>query len=151
MKIEIYCDGAYSRKLNCGSYAALFFKNGSKEPFKRKSAIHTNSSSNQCELHGLITSLETCLEEKWSYVAIYSDSQYCVKSYNGWMEKWKNKGWKKGNRDPVMNLELMKRLYDLKTYIRRTNQLVSVIWIRGHNGDHRNDLADAAAKELIYG
>ena len=34
---------------------------------------------------------------------VYSDSEYCVKEFNEWLNNWKPKGWRKLDKKPVVN------------------------------------------------
>lgn len=77
-------------------------------------------------------------------VDFVSDSQYLVKGMSEWIRGWKARGWvRKGG--VIENLELWKALDEAAT-----RHQVRWIWVRGHDGNPRNefanDLAVAAAK-----
>ena len=78
--------------------------------------------------------------ESRSRVALYSDSQYVVNGLKSWMDGWKARGWKRSGNSPVKNLELWKRLDDL----RREHDLTP-IWVRGHNDHPENERCDRLA------
>lgn len=73
------------------------------------------------------------------YGEIYSDSEYVVKGFNIWMHGWVKKGWKK-KKGELKNATLWKKLHELRSKFHG-----KVFWVRGHNGDFMNELADAGA------
>jgi ribonuclease HI len=77
-------------------------------------------------------------------VEFISDSQYLVRGMNEWLRGWKARGWaRKGGA--IENVDLWKAL-DLAA----ARHDVRWIWVRGHDGNPRNefanDLAVAAAR-----
>lgn len=151
--IEIYTDGSYSRKKNKGAYAVACFLEGESTPVLVRTGVDRFSSSNKCEMLGLVNALKIILEAKIEReFIIHCDSQYCVKMFNSWINRWKGRGWKKSNKRPVLNLDLVKMIDNLKTKIKESGgYCVKVVWVKGHNGDERNELVDKLAKDLVYG
>jgi len=71
---------------------------------------------------------------------IRCDSQYAVNGYNQWLEGWAKKGYhKKGG---LANANLWRDIDALKAVV---GNRVRIIWVKGHAGDHLNELADEAA------
>ena len=69
-------------------------------------------------------------------VHVYSDSKYVVDAINkGWVRKWRKVGYK-----DKKNPDLWERL--LKVHDRHR---VTFHWVRGHNGDPRNERVDVLA------
>lgn len=70
------------------------------------------------ELYACIRALEVFYEsiddEKKYELTIYSDSQYTVHCMNRWVHNWKVKSWKKANGKPVLNVDLIKKLDELR-------------------------------------
>ncbi|MEV0945212.1 ribonuclease H [Rhodococcus sp. NPDC049939] len=75
---------------------------------------------------------------------IESDSQYAIKCASEWLPGWKRKGWKTASGAPVKNLELVQSI-DLA--ISERLGPVRFRWVRGHVGNHYNEMADALAGE----
>ncbi|MBO3128869.1 ribonuclease HI family protein [Dermatophilus congolensis] len=76
-------------------------------------------------------------------LTIYCDSQYVINSITKWMPGWKRKGWKKGNGQPVLNLDLMQAIdAELNGGIQRD---VEFKWVKGHAGHELNEAADRLA------
>lgn len=77
-------------------------------------------------------------------VELVSDSQYVLKGLTEWRAGWERKGWRNSKGELVANLDLWKRLFAAADARR-----VSVRWVRGHNGDRANEMADALANQAL--
>lgn len=134
--IEFYTDGSYSIPRGLGKWAVVVVENN--ESVDIQSGELTNSTSNRAELTALITALKLSqnIEE---IVTIYSDSQYVVQGYSSWMEGWKKSNWQNFNGKPTKNADLWKEIYKLK------KPTIRVKWVKGHDGNMFNELADETA------
>ncbi len=96
--------------------------------------------NNTAELNALYQAQMIAQEEieKGRSVAIFCDSQYCVKSITLWAKSWKAKGWKKKGED-IKNLDLIKPMYELHQEIQ---DKVEILHVNGHVGVEGNELAD---------
>lgn len=77
-------------------------------------------------------------------VELVSDSQYVLKGLTEWRAGWVRKGFKNSKGETVANLELWKKLYQVADA-----RKVSTRWVRGHNGDARNEQADRLAGKAL--
>ena len=82
-------------------------------------------------------------------VEIYADSSYVLKGITEWIENWIKKDFKN-----VKNVELWKKLYNLKGQIEKLPSIKLVFnKVKGHNGDKYNEMVDKlasnAAMEVI--
>ena len=130
--IYLYTDGASSGNPGPGGYGVVL-KCGSAE--KEMSGGFALTTNNRMELLAVIKGLEAI---RWSNAEVHvvSDSSYVVKAINeGWLEKWKRKGYAK-----VKNPDLWMRLEPLLRYHR-----VSFHWIKGHAGHPENERCDRLA------
>ncbi|MGC0366039.1 ribonuclease HI [Rhodococcus sp. 27YEA15] len=75
---------------------------------------------------------------------IESDSQYAIKCASEWLASWKRKGWKTANGSAVKNLELVQ---SIDRAITDRVGPVRFRWVRGHVGNHYNEMADKLAGE----
>ncbi len=79
---------------------------------------------------------------------IESDSQYAIKCASEWLAGWKRKGWKTSTGSQVKNVELVRAI---DREIAERSGPVRFRWVRGHVGNHFNEVADtlagAAARE----
>jgi len=66
---------------------------------------------------------------------IYSDSEFWIKVITEWSLKWEANGWQK--KGGIKNLDIVQEVCAL--YRRSQAKLV---WVRGHNNDPGNELAD---------
>lgn len=76
---------------------------------------------------------------------VYSDSAYCVNTFNNWMKGWKAKGWKRSKGQTVENLDLIKEWDNLLN----EGYSIDLRHIKGHNGHIWNELADDLATGKI--
>ncbi|THG33532.1 ribonuclease H family protein [Naasia lichenicola] len=72
---------------------------------------------------------------------VLCDSQYVINSVTKWMPGWKRKGWRKGDGQPVMNLDLIKELDEAIT-----GRKYRFEWVKGHVGHELNEAADVRAR-----
>ena len=77
-------------------------------------------------------------------VELVSDSQYVLKGLKEWRAGWERRGWRNAAGQPVANRALWERLFALAD-----QRTVTTRWVRGHNGDHYNELADALANRSL--
>jgi len=67
---------------------------------------------------------------------IFTDSEFWINVITKWAPGWEAKGWaKKGGE--IKNLEIVKEVYTLYQDSKAT-----LTWVRGHEGDPGNELAD---------
>ena len=74
---------------------------------------------------------------------IHSDSEFWINVLTKWADGWRARGWKK-SRGEIMNLDIVKELYDLYH-----KYPVKLVWVRGHVGTKYNELADQLAKKAL--
>lgn len=72
---------------------------------------------------------------------IYTDSEFWINVITKWSAGWEANGWKKKS-GPIMNLDIVKEVCPLY----RKSQ-AKLVWVRGHNNDEGNELADHWANE----
>lgn len=72
---------------------------------------------------------------------IYSDSEFWIKVITVWSLPWEANGWKKKGGE-IKNLDIVKEVVPLY----RASQ-ATLIWVRGHNDDPGNELADEWANK----
>lgn len=72
---------------------------------------------------------------------IYSDSEFWIKVITIWSLPWEANGWKKKGGE-IKNLDLVKEVCPLY----KASQ-AELVWVRGHNNDPGNELADEWANK----
>ena len=135
-EVAIYTDGACSGNPGPGGFCAILVYQGKE---KCVSGGEKNTTNNRMELLAVISALEALKEP--CRVQVVSDSKYVVDAIEkGWLTSWQEKGWKKADRKPVLNVELWQRLLP-----QLQRHQVSFTWIRGHAGHPYNERCDAIA------
>lgn len=146
--IEIYTDGSFSSKSLVGGFGVVVIKNN-EIIHTYKENFHKNTTHNRMELQAILYALgliqTTYKDEK---CIIYSDSSYCVKSCNEWIDTWAKNGWKRNGNKDIENLDLIQSLYKYIT-IDFFNCQVKIEKVLGHSGNIYNELADALATNNI--
>lgn len=133
----VYTDGACSGNPGPGGWAWLV-------PGESWASGAENPSTNQrMELRAVlhaVTNLDGPLH-------VHSDSTYVVNCFrDDWWVGWERRGWKNSNGKPVANQDLWKPL--IAAY--ETGD-VRFTWVKGHSGDHWNDIADQLAVDASVG
>lgn len=72
---------------------------------------------------------------------IHTDSEFWINVITKWAPGWEAKGWKKSG-GPIKNLDIVQEVCPLY----RASQ-AELIWVRGHNNDPGNELADEWANK----
>jgi ribonuclease HI len=140
-KVELYCDGACLGNPGPGGWAYLLrlsAPGGSRE--KEGAGSEAETTNNRMELSGAIQGLEALT--KPCEVALFCDSQYVVKGIQSWLAGWKRAGWRKADKQPVMNADLWQ---ELDKQLQRHR--VEAQWVKGHAGHAENERVDRLARE----
>jgi ribonuclease HI len=122
-----YTDGSCSPNPGPGGFAVI--KN--MQPFM----VGHELSSTNIRMEGM--ALITALKDNGSDEAeIFTDSEFWINVITKWAPGWETKGWKKKGGE-IKNLEIVKEAYELF----KTSGAV-LTWVRGHEGDPGNEMAD---------
>ena len=138
-KVTIYTDGACSGNPGKGGWGAILIYAKEKKYMSGSKQLTTN---NQMELTATIEALKAIL--KPSNIALYTDSQYVKNGITSWIFNWKKNGWKTANKKPVANKDLW---IELEKYVEFHS--VNWFWVKGHSGDHYNEMADELAVKAM--
>jgi len=147
VKLEIYTDGSFSqkgKKVYCGY--GLYFPNGEYKNISRP-FTHVPITNNRAEIYAILKAIILSniisKNKEINEVIIYSDSEYCIKTFTIWYDKWQ-----KNNKD-----YLNKDLIDETMYrINHSPFQIKFQHVRSHtnNNDHKsinNNIVDQLAKE----
>lgn len=140
--VEIYTDGSCRGNPGPGGWGAIVITDGIITAATSSQSPHTTN--NQMEMSAIIWALEYYGKNELIPI-VWSDSAYCVNTFNTWMWNWKNNGWKRAKNKPIENLDLVKRYFDL---INQGNR-IDLRKIQGHAGIYYNELVDKLAKGEI--
>ena len=131
-----YTDGSASPNPGPGGYAVI--ENGRPVALGSEEGETTNI---RMEGKALIAALKLAAGAACS---IHTDSEFWINVITKWAPSWESKGWtKKGG---IKNLDIVQEAYTLYGQSRAT-----LVWVRGHNGDENNELADHWANQARLG
>ena len=135
--VEIFTDGACKGNPGPGGWGALLRCKGKE---KRICGGEPDTTNNRMELMAAIMALAALTRE--SHVKITTDSVYVKNGIEQWMHGWKKNGWKTADKKQVKNQDLWMRLDE-----EAARHRIEWCWVKGHNGDAGNEIADELANE----
>lgn len=148
MSYSIYVDGAApNNQHGCtrGGIGLVVFNEDDDIVHEEGITIDRSTDNAELELLALIEGLEYAEDGD----VIYSDSEYCVKGFNLWLDGWKKKGWRRADKKQIKNRRLWQTVDTL-----RADKYVEVEKVRAHSGIRGNEIADSlavdAARNDIY-
>ncbi len=134
--VTVYSDGACSGNPGPGGWGTILVYQGVE---KELSGAEPQTTNNRMELLAAIMGLEQLKEP--CAVTLVSDSRYLCESINqGWVFQWEQKGWRKADKKPALNVDLWERML---AQLRRHQ--VTVEWVKGHDGHPFNERCDRLA------
>lgn len=137
-QIIVYTDGSSKGNPGPGGLGVVL---ESGKHARRISEGYRCTTNNRMELLAIIRAMEA-LKQPSSKVVVHSDSKYVVDAVNkGWVFGWEKKGFKKKK-----NPDLWKRFLELYR-----DHGVTLKWVKGHDGDPRNEECDRLAVEAAEG
>ncbi|HIF6197827.1 ribonuclease H [Vibrio parahaemolyticus] len=139
MSYSIYVDGAApNNQHGCtrGGIGLVVMDEDNEIVHEESFTINRKTDNAELELLALIEALEYAEDGD----VIYSDSEYCVKGFNLWLDGWKKKGWRRADKIQIKNRRLWQTVDTL-----RADKYVEVEKVRAHSGVRGNDIADSLA------
>lgn len=134
-----YTDGSASPNPGPGGFAVI--KN--KQPVVLGSEPNGGETTNiRMEGYALMAALK---HANGKTCKIYTDSEFWINVITKWSLAWEANGWRKKGGE-IKNLDIVKEICPL--YRQSKAELV---WVRGHNNDPGNELADEWANKARKG
>ncbi|MBQ8759759.1 MAG: ribonuclease HI [Clostridia bacterium] len=135
-EVTLYTDGACSGNPGPGGWGAiLIYKDYKKEMSGGEKETTNNNMELTAAIEGLSALKEPCR------VRLYSDSKYLIDGITkGWARSWRQKGWKKSDGKPALNVDLWEKVLELDEY-----HEIEYIWVKGHAGNPYNERCDRLA------
>lgn len=130
--INYYTDGSASPNPGPGGFAVI--------KDMKPAVLGSASETTNIRMEGLaiVAALKDANGEPCQ---IFSDSELWIKIITIWSLGWEAKGWKKSG-GPIKNLDIVQEVCPLY----RASK-AELIWVRGHNNDPGNELADVWANK----
>ena len=109
---------------------------------------YAGATDNQMELHACIEGIKEAMRHpafnKFSRIAIHSDSLYVVDNHKIALFSWSQNKWRNRDGKPVDNADLWKKLLRI---IRTSRKRVDFHWVQGHAKDQHNKAANKLARQ----
>ena len=148
----IYTDGSAHPNPGPGGFGVIVLDNDEKIQYiYNKQFEKEKVTNNQMELKAILyaflnygVNINTN-EFTNSIPIVYSDSNYCIQTFNSWMFSWANNGWIKSDKKTPENLDLIKAYYNWY----QKGYRIDLRKVKGHNGVKWNELADLLATGKI--
>ena len=142
--IEAATDGACSGNPGAGGWGGLIlFEDGRQIEIGGGEKLTTN---NRMELTAAVKTLERLQEFTLKKnFKLKTDSKYLIQGYTSWVKNWKKNGWKTSTGKPVQNIDLWKKIDELRFAD------LSMEFVKGHSGDPLNERVDLIATNYSKG
>ena len=135
-EVTIYTDGACIGNPGPGGYGAVLLYGKHRKELSGGFRLTTN---NRIEILAAVEALKALKHP--CKVTLYSDSQYLVHAISkNWLSKWQSRNWRKYNKQPVLNVDLLQEMLE-----QLNKHQVTFHWVKGHNGIPENERCDALA------
>lgn len=140
---HIYTDGGAIGNPGPGGYGIVLLRGEVKKEWSKGYRLTTN---NRMELLACIVALKK-FEKTGEKITLFSDSSYVVNGMSkGWVKTWKKNGWRKSDKQPVLNQDLWQEIYELAKDFDITFR-----WVKGHAGNEYNERCDKLANSAARG
>jgi ribonuclease HI len=134
--VTMVIDGACSGNPGPGGWACLLRFGGHQREF---TGFEHETTNNRMELEAAIRGFRALKEA--CRVTVITDSQYVQRGMTEFLSRWKQNGWLKSNRDPVLNHDLWEQL----DAVAQPHE-VRWKWAPGHMGHPDQERCDLLAK-----
>ena len=150
----IYTDGSCcgnGKAVNSGGFGVIVVDNNEKLLFNYNKRSE-NTTNNREEIKAILYSFLNYGVNIYNnsnfnieIPIVYSDSNYCVQTFNEWMFNWANHNWIKSDKKQPENLDLIQVYYDWY----QKGYRIDLRKVKGHNGNKWNEVADQLATGKI--
>ena len=130
--ITYYTDGSCSPNPGPGGFAVI------KEMQPAVLGGDKNSTNIRMEGRAIVAALKDAAGEECQ---VFTDSEFWINVITKWSLTWEKNGWKKKDGE-IKNLDIVQEVCPL---YRSSN--ATLVWVRGHNNDPGNELADEWANK----
>ncbi len=147
LNIDIYTDGGYFEKLDVGGWGSVIFKQN--KEIQRVSDWQKQTSSLEMELKAAVNALDQLHDKVDSddpncQVTLFTDSRILIEGLTEKIHLWRTNQWVHKSGNPVKYQSLWEKLEQLTLQYQVVWQ-----WVKGHNGNKGNTIADGLAREAV--
>ena len=150
----IYTDGSAHPNPGPGGFGVIVLDNDEKLLYNYNRQFKNRVTNNEMELKAILYSFlnygininnPLCGFSNYDIPIVYSDSNYCVQTFNEWMFNWARNGWIKSDKNIPENLDLIQAYYDWY----QKGYRIDLRKVKGHAGNKWNEIADQLATGKI--
>ena len=141
----IYTDGSAHPNPGPGGFGVVVLDNNENllYTYSKQSADTTNNREEIKAILYAYFSHGVKEENDWNnnIPIVYSDSNYCIQTFNDWMFRWARNNWIKSDKKIPENLDLIQAYYEWY----QKGYRIDLRKVKGHAGQSGNELADKLA------
>ena len=148
----IYTDGSClgnGKVVSSGGFGVVVVDKDENLVYTYSKLCKNNTTNNREELKAILYAFFTYgVKDNGEFTqvpGVYSDSAYCVNTFNEWMFNWARNGWINSSKKTPENIDLIKAYYDYY----QQGYRIDLRKIKGHAGHEWNELADQLATGRI--
>ena len=145
----IYTDGSAHPNPGPGGFGVVVLDNNENLLYTYSKQFEGKVTNNEMELKAILYAFlnHGVKLNDWNMNVpiVYSDSNYCVQTFNEWMFNWARNGWIKSDKKVPENLDLIQAYYDWY----QKGCRIDLRKIKGHAGHQWNEMADGLATGRI--
>lgn len=152
----IYTDGSCTgngKAVNSGGFGVVVLDNNENLVYTYNKRCE-NTTNNREELKAILYTMlnygVNTSKYEFSQIEppiVYSDSAYCVNTFNQWMFNWARNGWRKSDNQIPENMDLIQAYYDWY----QKGYRIDLRKVKGHAGVKWNEMADKLATGVLKG
>lgn len=142
----IYTDGSAHPNPGPGGFGVVVLDNNENLLYTYSKQFAGKVTNNEMELKAILYAfLNHGVKEEndWNnnIPIVYSDSNYCVQTFNDWMFRWARNNWIKSDKKIPENLDLIQAYYEWY----QKGYRIDLRKVKGHAGQKWNEMADGLA------
>ena len=141
----IYTDGSAHPNPGPGGFGVVVLDNNENLLYTYSKQFEGKVTNNEMELKAILYAFfnHGVKLNDWNMDVpiVYSDSNYCVQTFNDWMFNWERKGWIKSDKKVPENLDLIQAYFDWY----QKGYRIDLRKVKGHAGHKWNEMADGLA------
>ena len=142
----IYTDGSAHPNPGPGGFGVVVLDNNENLLYTYSKQFEGKVTNNEMELKAILFAYfnhGVKEENDWNnnIPIVYSDSNYCVQTFNDWMFRWARNNWIKSDKKIPENLDLIQAYYEWY----QKGYRIDLRKVKGHAGQKWNEMADGLA------
>ena len=146
----IYTDGSAHPNPGPGGFGVVVLDNNENLLYTYSKQFEGKVTNNEMELKAILYAYFNYgvkEENDWNnnIPIVYSDSNYCVQTFNDWMFRWARNNWIKSDKKTPENLDLIQAYYEWY----QKGYRIDLRKVKGHAGQKWNEMADGLATGKI--